>query len=36
MIAGTASVHRLTVITANLKHFRPFGIKVQSPEQVAP
>jgi predicted nucleic acid-binding protein len=35
-IAGTASVHLLTVITANLKHFRPFGIKVLSPEQVAP
>ncbi|MEJ6844603.1 type II toxin-antitoxin system VapC family toxin [Sinorhizobium fredii] len=36
MIAGTASFHRLTVITANLKHFRPFGIKVKSPAQVAP
>ncbi|MBB4186454.1 type II toxin-antitoxin system VapC family toxin [Sinorhizobium terangae] len=34
MIAGTASVHQLTVITANLKHFRPFGIKVSSPDQV--
>lgn len=36
MIAGTASVHQLTVITANLKHFRPFGIKVKSPAQVTP
>lgn len=36
MIAGTASVHRLTVITANLKHFHAFGIKVKSPAQVAP
>ncbi|WP_018237556.1 type II toxin-antitoxin system VapC family toxin [Ensifer sp. BR816] len=36
MIAGTASFHRLTVITANLKHFHPFGIKVKSPVQVAP
>ncbi|ASY66272.1 VapC toxin protein (plasmid) [Sinorhizobium sojae CCBAU 05684] len=35
MIAGTASFHRLTVITANLKHFHPFGIKVKSPAQVA-
>ncbi|AJD42436.1 PIN domain-containing protein [Rhizobium sp. SEMIA 4085] len=35
MIAGTASVHKLTVITANLKHFRPFGIAVKSPDQVA-
>ena len=36
MIAGTASVHQLTVITANLKHFHAFGIKVKSPAQVAP
>ncbi|MCA1494662.1 type II toxin-antitoxin system VapC family toxin [Ensifer sp. NBAIM29] len=35
MIAGTASFHRLTVITAKLQHFRPFGIKVKSPAQVA-
>ncbi|AFL51462.1 putative nucleic acid-binding protein [Sinorhizobium fredii] len=36
MIAGTASFHQLTVITSNLKHFRPFGIKVKSPAQVIP
>ncbi|WP_244427727.1 hypothetical protein [Sinorhizobium fredii] len=36
MIAGTASFHRLTVITTNQKNFRPFGIKVKSPAQVAP
>ena len=35
IIAGTASVHKLTVITANLKHFRPFGNPVKSPDQVA-
>ena len=36
MIAGTASAHGLTVITANLKHFQPFGINVTSPDQLAP
>ncbi|MBM7044832.1 MULTISPECIES: type II toxin-antitoxin system VapC family toxin [Rhizobium] len=34
IIAGTASIHKLTVITANLKHFRPFGIAVKSPDQI--
>lgn len=34
IIAGTASIHRLTVITGNLKHFRPFGIAVKSPDQI--
>ncbi|HEX8048758.1 type II toxin-antitoxin system VapC family toxin [Rhizobium sp.] len=35
IIAGTASVHKLTVITANLKHFLPFGIPVKSPDHIA-
>jgi hypothetical protein len=35
MIAGTAKHYGLTVITNNLKHFRPFGIPVLTPEQVA-
>ncbi|AYG69979.1 MULTISPECIES: PIN domain-containing protein [unclassified Rhizobium] len=35
IIAGTANLHKLTVITANLKHFLPFGISVKSPDQVA-
>ena len=34
IIAGTASIHKLTVITANLKHFLPFGVAVKSPDQV--
>jgi len=34
VIAGTASIHKLTVITANLKHFLPFGVAVKSPNQV--
>jgi len=36
IIAGTASVHNLTIITKNLKHFLPFGVAVKSPDQVAP
>jgi predicted nucleic acid-binding protein len=35
IIAGTASIHKLTVITANLKHFQPFGIPVKSPDHIA-
>ncbi|TWB47417.1 hypothetical protein FBZ98_11070 [Rhizobium sp. ERR 922] len=35
VIAGTANVHRLVGITANLKHFPPFHIPVQSPDQIA-
>ncbi|MGY5805532.1 PIN domain-containing protein [Rhizobium sp. LEGMi12c] len=34
IIAGTASIHKLTVITANLKHFLPFDVPVRSPDQV--
>jgi predicted nucleic acid-binding protein len=34
VIAGTAKFHRLTVITHNLKHFQPFGVAAQSPDQV--
>jgi len=29
-----ASVHKLTVITANLKHFLSFGVAVKSLDQV--
>lgn len=36
LIAGTAKLHGLTVITHNAKHFRPFGIAAMSPDQVAP
>lgn len=36
IIAGTASVHNLTIITKNLKHFLPFGVAVKSPDQIAP
>lgn len=34
IIAGTASIHKLTIISANLKHFQPFGVTVKSPDQV--
>ncbi|PZM17201.1 type II toxin-antitoxin system VapC family toxin [Rhizobium tubonense] len=34
VIAGTAKFHRLTVITHNLKHFQPFGVAAQGPDQV--
>ncbi|WP_105371748.1 type II toxin-antitoxin system VapC family toxin [Neorhizobium huautlense] len=34
LIAGTASHHGLTVITHNLKHFRPFEIYVKSPDEL--
>lgn len=32
MIAATAYFHDLVLITANLKHFKPFGIDVRSPD----
>jgi predicted nucleic acid-binding protein len=35
VIAGTAQVHELTVITRNVRHFLPFGVKVASPEDIA-
>lgn len=28
LIAGTAKIHDLTVMTLNIKHFEPFGIKL--------
>jgi predicted nucleic acid-binding protein len=34
MIAGTAKHYGLTIVTKNLKHFRPFGTPVLSPDQV--
>ncbi len=35
MIAGTASLHGLTIITRNLRHFLPFGVPVRSPEDLS-
>jgi predicted nucleic acid-binding protein len=34
MIAGTASLRGLTIITRNLKHFLPFGVAVKSPDEL--
>ncbi|KXV61539.1 twitching motility protein PilT [Acetobacter tropicalis] len=34
LIAGTAKVHDLQVVTRNLKHFVPFGVEVHSPVTV--
>jgi predicted nucleic acid-binding protein len=34
IIAGTASHHGLTIITHNLKHFRPFEISATSPDEL--
>lgn len=31
MIAATAVVHGLTVVTRNLRHFKPFGVKTLDP-----
>lgn len=36
MIAGTAGAHGLTIVTANVKHFQPFGIKLASPDDLTP
>ena len=36
MIAGTAQVHGLTIITHNLRHFEPFSVAAESPQQIAP
>lgn len=35
IIAGIAQAYDLTVITRNVKHFRPFGIRVASPDDAA-
>ncbi|MBP2560445.1 putative nucleic acid-binding protein [Neorhizobium galegae] len=35
MIAGTASLHGLTIITRNLKHFLPFGVAVKAPDALS-
>ena len=35
-IAATASVHRLTVLTRNLRHFEPLGIPVIDPFERLP
>ena len=31
LIAGTAVVHDLTVVTRNVKHFKPMGVRVINP-----
>jgi hypothetical protein len=31
MIAATAQVHKLTVVTCNVADFKPFGVKVLNP-----
>lgn len=36
LIAGTAKAHDLTVVTRNLKHFRPFGVTSCAPDDVTP
>lgn len=36
IIAATAEVHGLTVLTRNLKHFGPTGVPVLDPVEVAP
>jgi len=35
MIAATARVHNLTVVTRNVRDFKPFGVKVLNPFKVA-
>lgn len=35
MIAATAKIHDLTIVTRNTRHFSPFGIDISTPEQVA-
>lgn len=36
MIAATARVHHLTVVTRNVGDFRPFGVEVLNPFKAAP
>jgi predicted nucleic acid-binding protein len=36
IIAATAKVHGLAIITSNLKHFQPFGVDARSPQQLFP
>jgi predicted nucleic acid-binding protein len=35
-IAGIAKAHDLVIVTANAKHFLPFGVAIVSPDEVAP
>ncbi len=34
IIAGTAEVHGLTIVTKNRRHFEPFGLAVLSPDDL--
>ncbi len=36
IIAATAHVHRLTVLTRNLRHFEPVGVPVIDPTRSLP
>ena len=35
IIAGIAQAHDLVVVTRNIRHFRPFGVAVSSPDETA-
>ena len=35
IVAGIAAAHSLTVLTLNIRHFLPFGVRVASPDEVA-
>jgi predicted nucleic acid-binding protein len=35
LIAATASVHDLTVVTSNIRHFVPFGVAFRLPDDIA-
>ena len=35
VVAGIAAAHSLTVLTLNIRHFLPFGVRVASPDEVA-
>lgn len=35
LIAGTASIRGMIVVTRNLRHFRAFGIQMMSPDELS-